>query len=60
MVCETHTHTCRHTHTMAYYPAMRKREMLPFLTRMEPEDIKQRKTNVYDVTYMCDLKQPNL
>ena len=32
MSTHTHTHTCTHTHTLEYYSAMRKKEVLPFVT----------------------------
>ena len=36
----THTHTHTHTHVMEYYSAMRKTEILPFVTiYMELEDV---------------------
>ena len=39
-VAYTHTHTHTRTHTMAYYSALKKMKILPFLTTwMEREDI---------------------
>lgn len=28
----TYTHTCTHTHTLEYYPAIKKKEFTPFVT----------------------------
>ena len=61
----THTHTHTHTHTVKYYSAVRKEEILPFATTsMDHEGITlskitQRKTNIYNVTYMWILKKLN-
>ena len=62
---KSHTHTHTHTHTVKYYSAVRKEEILPFATTsMDHEGITlskitQRKTNIYNVTYMWILKKLN-
>ena len=56
-----------HTHTLEYYSATRKKEILPLVkTRVELKgimlsEIRQRKTNMYniDITYMWNLKKLN-
>ena len=55
----SHTHTHTHTHTMEYYSARKKNEILPFAAMwMDLENIilRKRKTNIYDITYMWNLK----
>ena len=56
----THTHT--HIHTMEYYPAIKKNEILPFvaiwmdLANITPRRICQSQQILYDTTYMWNLK----
>ena len=52
-----------HIYAMEYYAAMRKKKILPFATTwMDLEgimlsDISQRKTNIYDLTYIQTLNK---
>jgi len=44
-----HTPTCTHTHTMEYYSAINKNEILPFVvTLMDLEDIMASEINLTD------------
>jgi len=57
----THTHT--HTHTQKYYSAVKKKEIMPFVTWMDLKEtvlteINQRQI-LHDFTYKLNLKIPN-
>ena len=55
-------HTCPHTHDGILHTAMKKNEILPFATTqmslecIMPSKISQRKTNIYLISYMYNLK----
>ena len=54
----THTHTHTHTHTQ-YYSAMKKNEILPFVTIWRDLDgimLSKISQILYDFTYMWNLK----
>ena len=59
---DTHTHTHTNTHTqMEYYSAIKKKEILPFVTRrMDIEslmlnEVRHRKANTNHLTYIHNL-----